>query len=127
LSCRRLRLLGIRPLAALALALFTPACLDGPFVHANPLDARTPLTLTLLGGRDTLGIVGEQALFQLVTDPVTSGFTVSWRSSSTALLAPRGLGRFEVVSLPGFASTVEITATLGTRSVTRTVVILPAS
>lgn len=109
-----------------ALVLTPTACLDGPFAHSNPHDARTSLELTLVGGRDTLSVVGQQALFQLVTAPVTNGYSVSWTSSAEALLLPLGFGRFEVVALPGFPSTVQITATLGTRSVTGNVVILPA-
>jgi hypothetical protein len=65
-------------------------------------------------------------LFQLVTDPVTNGYTGAWSSSTNALLLPRGSGAFEVMSLPGFASTVEIRATLGGNAATRNVVILPA-
>jgi hypothetical protein len=65
-------------------------------------------------------------LFQLATDPVTNGYTAAWSSSTTSRLIPLGSGVFEVVSLPGFASTVEIRATLGGNSATRNVVIIPA-
>lgn len=118
---------GLRSLALLAFALVPGACLDGPFARANPHDPGAAITLTLVGGRDTLEMVGQQALFQLVTEPVTTGYTAAWSSSTTSLLIPLGFGRFEVVALPGFVATVEITATLGTRSVTRNLVILPAS
>ncbi|MCE9601126.1 MAG: hypothetical protein K8S21_02795 [Gemmatimonadetes bacterium] len=118
---------GLRSLAVAALVLASGACLDGPFARANPHDPGAVIELTLVGGRDTLEMVGQQAFFQLVTEPVTTGYTAAWSSSTTSLLTPLGFGRFEVVALPGSVATVEIKATLGTRSVTRNVVILPAS
>lgn len=113
-------------LAVLAFAIAPLGCLDGPFARTNPHDGASPLELTIVGGRDTLRALGEKVLFQLVTDPVTNGYTAAWSSSTTSRLVPRGSGVFEVVSLPGFASTVEIRATLGGNSATRNVVILPA-
>lgn len=120
---RRSRLLA---LLAFLLAIAPLGCLDGPFARTNPHDGEIALALTIVGGRDTLRAIGEQVLFQLVTDPVTNGYTAAWSSSTDALLLPRGSGVFEVMSLPGFASTIEIRATLGGYSATRNVVILPA-
>lgn len=117
---------GLLALSAFLLALAPLGCLDGPFARTNPHDGESPLELTIVGGRDTLRAIGEQVLFQLVTDPVTNGYTGAWSSSTNSLLLPRGSGVFEVMSLPGFASTVEIRATLGGNSATRNVVILPA-
>jgi hypothetical protein len=117
---------ALRSLTAATATLLLGACLDGPFARVNPNDPAAVLELSLVGGRDTLVQVGQQALFQLVTEPVTAGYSVSWSSSTTSLLIPRGFGRFEVVALPGSVATIEIRATLGTRSVTRDVVILPA-
>lgn len=113
-------------LLAFVIALVPLGCIDGPFARTNPHDGETPLELTIVGGRDTLRVVGEQVLFQLVTDPVTNGYTGAWSSSTNSLLLPRGSGVFEVMALPGFASTVEIRATLGGNSTARNVVILPA-
>ena len=88
--------------------------------------AATALQLRIVGGSDTLRIAGEQVLFQLVTDPVTSGYTVSWSSSQTSRLLPLGLGRFQVISIPAVATTVEISAALGANVATRNIVLVPA-
>ena len=113
-------------IGALLLTLAMPACLDGPFARVNPHDAGTALQLRIVGGSDTLRIAGEQVLFQLVTDPVTSGYTVSWSSSQTSRLLPLGLGRFQVISIPAVATTVEISAALGANVATRNIVLVPA-
>ncbi len=113
-------------LAALLLALAAPGCLDGPFARVNPHDAESPIQLSIVGGRDTLRVAGEQVLYQLVTDPVTNGYTVNWASSATSRLLPLGLGRFQVVSLPAVATTVEIRAAFGANVATRDIVLLPA-
>lgn len=116
-----------RRLAALALLVLpVAACLDGPFAHANPHDGESEITLAVVGGADTLRVVGDAALFQLVTTPVTSGFTVQWESSAPLRLAPIGLGRFVLVSHPPTVTTVQVTARMGANSATRDVVLLPA-
>lgn len=111
---------------ALASCVATIGCLDGPFAHVNPHDAETPITLTIVGGADTLRVAAEQVLYQVSTDPVTNGFTAAWTSSSPARLTALGLGRFQVGTLPGVPTTVQIRARMGSNEATRDVVILPA-
>lgn len=115
-----------RRLAALAaIVIALTGCLDGPFAHTNPHDAEAPITLTIVGGADTLRAVGDQALYQLVTAPVTNGYTPAW-TTTTGLITSLGFGRYQVAALPVVATTVEIKATLGGKSATRNIVILPA-
>lgn len=117
----RHRLLG----AALLLSACI-ACVDGPFVHANPYDAETELVLAIEGGRDTLTAVDGAVLFQLVTTPVTSAANVNWSSSVPSLLASNGLGRFAVQFRPVQPTTVTVSARLGAHLAQRDVVVLPA-
>ncbi len=112
--------------AALAACAATIGCLDGPFAHVNPHDAETPITLTIVGGADTLRVASEQVLYQVTTDPVSNGFTAAWTSSAPAHLVSLGLGRFQVGTLPGVPTTVQIRARMGSNEATRDIVILPA-
>lgn len=116
-----------RRLMAIALLLIpVAACLDGPFAHANPHDGESEITLTIAGGADTLRVVGDAALFQLVTTPATSGFTPQWVSSAPLQLASIGLGRYVLVTNPPAATTVQVIARFGANSASRNVVLLPA-
>lgn len=116
-----------RRLLALAILLLpVAACLDGPFEHANPLDGESDITLAVVGGADTLRVIGDAALFQLVTTPVITGFTVQWESSAPLALAPIGFGRYVLVANPPTPTTVVVTARLGANFATRNVVLLPA-
>lgn len=101
-------------------------CIDGPFAHVNPHDNATPLTLSILGGADTLRVSGDFVLFQAVTDPVTAGATVFWESSAPSLLSSFGDGLFLVGVLPTTPTTVAVRARLGAANASRSVVILPA-
>lgn len=102
------------------------ACVAGPFERANPNDAEFEITLTIVGGADTLrGGVGTGVLFQLVTDPVTNGAAVGWSASAPALLSSQGHGQFTVESLPASPTSVIVTAQLGAHAASRAVVIMP--
>jgi hypothetical protein len=113
-------------LTALAACVAAIGCLDGPFAHVNPHDAETPITLTIVGGADTLRVASEQVLYQVSTDPVTNGFTAAWTSSAPVRLTSLGLGRFQVGTLPNVPTTVQIRAQMGPKDATRDIVILPA-
>lgn len=116
-------------LGALGAALLLPlgGCLDGPFARVNPHDAAADITLSIVGGVDTARVVGETVFYRLLTDPVTSGVTVVWRTDTPARLLPVGEGRFVVLSLPLAPATAEITAIIGGNSATRTLVLMPAT
>lgn len=101
-------------------------CIDGPFAHVNPHDPATPISLRILGGADTVRVVGDFVLFQAVTDPVTTGVTVFWGSSEPNRLNSLGSGLFQVVTLPVTPVTVQVRAALGGATASRNVVVMPA-
>lgn len=111
----------------IVLCLSLGACLDGPFARVNPHDAGTDIALSIVGGVDTARVVGETLLFQLATEPVTTGVTVVWRSDAPSRLLPTGYGQFVVMSLPLAPATVRISAIIGGNSATRDIVLMPTS
>ena len=110
--------------AVLSLAAFG-ACIEGPFERANPHDPDSPFTMTIAGGVDTMRVVGATALFQLVTDPVTVGYTPLWTSLAPNHLESLGLGRFQVKVMPAAPLSVTIRARLGGNVADRVVVLAP--
>ena len=123
---RRPRSLALLLLAIAGASLGATGCLDGPLARVNPLDPGAEVSLSILGGADTLRTEGQLVLFQLVTDPVTVGRQPLWISSDTLHLASLGHGQFVVSALPVAPVSVEARAWLGTRFAVRDVVILPA-
>jgi hypothetical protein len=119
-----------RVLVPLALLIAAPAiavgCLDGPLARLNPHDEGMQVTLHLIGGADTARAEGEVLVFQLVTDPVLTGYAITWTSSAPTLLTSVGSGVFEVGPLRATQATVAVDASVGSRTVTRQVVILAA-
>lgn len=115
-----------RRMLALLVMLPLAGCIDGPFAHVNPHDPATALSLRILGGADTVRVVGDFVLFQAVTDPVTNGVTVFWGSSEPNRLNSLGSGLFQVVTLPVTPVTVQVRATLGGATASRDVVVMPA-
>lgn len=113
--------------SVLAALLALGACLDGPFAHLNPHDVRTDITLSIVGGLDTVRVAGETVFFQLATDPVTSNYQVSWSSAAPIRLTSAGLGRFTVGGLPATPTSVLISATIGANVATRSVVVMPVA
>jgi hypothetical protein len=117
---------SLRPLTLAFLGLLPLGCVDGPFARVNPHDPGTAITVQVLGGADTIRVVGEVVLFQAVTAPATSGYTVIWSSSSPGRLRSQGSGRFVTLDIPVSPVSVQVSAQLGPHIGTRTVVLAPA-
>lgn len=116
---------GRRPWILGLAVLSLGACLEGPFEHANPYDAEMEIALTIVGGADTVRSIGSPVLFQLATEPATSGVHVDWSSSAPFLLVSQGEGQFAAAALPATPSTVNVTARLGAHTASRAVVLMP--
>lgn len=101
------------------------ACIEGPFERANPHDPDSPFTMTIVGGVDTMRVIGATALFQLVTDPVTVGYTPLWTSLAPNHLESLGYGRYQVKAIPPAPLSVTIRARLGGNVADRVVVLTP--
>lgn len=113
-----------RLLLALLLAP-TLSCVDGPYAIVNPNDPLMRLQMRLTGGVDTVRVASQVVQFQLVTDPVVSGYQPFWQSSNALWLASTGDGRFVAGALPPTPQTVLVTAALGNREAFAAVVIMP--
>ena len=103
----------------------TLSCVDGPYPVANPNDPRMSLEMRLVGGVDTVRTPGQVVVFQLVTTPAVTGYEVLWLTSDAAWLAPVGDGRYVNRVLPPSPVTILVSAKLGTREASRTVIIVP--
>jgi hypothetical protein len=106
--------------------LLVGGCIAGPFERANPHDADAPIEMTIVGGADTLRVVGVTVLFQLVTDPITSGYTPVWTSTAPAWLQSLDLGRYRVMGIPPAPISVVIHARIGGNTAARVIVLAPA-
>lgn len=107
--------------------LATFACVDAPFARVNPNDEAVPLTMSLTGGDDTVFTVGQELVFQLVTDPVVTGYPPVWESSAPFYIASQGDGAFVVNNLPAAGEfNVTIRASFRTRSAQQVVRVLSA-
>ena len=103
----------------------TAGCIEGPFERANPNDAQADLTMTIVGGLDTVRTPASTVFFQLVTDPPMTGYTTIWTSSNPGYLATVGDGRFWVPVLPTSPEQVFVTARIGGNATSRLVVVMP--
>lgn len=111
----------------LMVAFAAAACVDAPFEHTNPFDAKMPLTMTLIGGADTVATAGTTLLYQVVTDPVVVGYVPVWSSSDVNKVNSLGYGRFVVIALPTTTPTaLFIRARFGDEFAERQLILLPA-
>lgn len=95
--------------ALLCLAL---GCVDGPFERRNPFDPETVVTARLVVLTDTVSVVGEIAVVQLITDPEVDleVHPPLWRSARSGTLESLGGGLFRLVAVPEQPTPVTVTA-----------------
>lgn len=102
----------MRPLGFVALLCLAPGCVDGPFERNNPFDPETAVTARLVVLTDTVSVLGEIAVVQLVTDPEVD-LTLHpplWRSGRSATLESLGGGLFQLVDVPAEPTRITVTA-----------------
>jgi hypothetical protein len=116
---RAIRLLLVPLLLALG------SCWDGPFARLNPYDDAAELAVRIAGGSDTLDAAGVWVIYQLVTEPATTGVDVAWVSSDPDLVVSQGQGLFFVNRLPETVTTILIRARIGAHLAERPVTMLP--
>lgn len=110
--------------ALMLLLLLSVGCVEAPFERTNPYDPKAPITMRLVGGVDTATVAGQTLLYQLVTDPVLSGYEPVWETDTPARVRSEGFGRFVVITLSIVTpTTVMVRAKFGSRVVERPLVI----
>jgi hypothetical protein len=119
-----LRLRRAGRFARLVAVLTLVGCTTTPFERTNPYDPSTPLMLHLLSLRDSVFQIGDEALFQLVTEPAFVLGSQTWSNDRPDLLASLGEGRFRVVALPPVNTTVAVIVYLGLRADTASIVVV---
>lgn len=96
--------------AAAALAAF--GCVDGPYARTNPYDPSTVVRAELIVVTDTVSVVGEVAIVQLVTEPTLDleKYPPQWVSGQSAVLQSLGDGRYRLISVPATPTPVTVSA-----------------
>ena len=110
---------------ALAAGLGTGACIDGPFVRDNLLDAQAAMVATIVGVPDTVFSLRETVTVALVTDPaLPTNAVLTWSGYGMTLLAP-GVFRPSTAShlAAAFEIQVEIGPTLAPRRIVKQVIV----
>ena len=101
-------------------ALLLAAASCGEYQPTNPYDMRFANTLTL-EGPDTTQSVGQVVSFTVDAVPAWPDAKAVWASSNPAALQALGGGRFQVMSATHDDEFATVTATLGTKMVSRSI------
>lgn len=110
--------------AAVALVVLAgAACDEGPFARANAYDPQSDVAFELRATRDTLSVVGDRVLFQLISDPPQDIPARLWGTDRPDLLLHLGNGYYELRALPPSPAQVRVFITIGVRADTASVVV----